>query len=954
MDVSPAQLLASLGAPSQQARLIQLQGPALGLVVERFEGQESVCGSTRFEIDCLSTDAFLDMDPWLEQPLTLQLRQADGGLRQWHGLCTEVAQLGSDGGLARYRLTLEPWTALLELRRNAVIFQELDTRTICEQIFGDYPQAVFRFDVQSTLPARAITTQYRESDWGFVTRLLAEAGLAWRIEQTQGDTAAHTLVVFEPGAELTDLGAQRFHRADMAEALDGITAFAEQRQLVPNASSVASWHSEQLQAVSGQSQAEAGELPALEVYVQPRAGRFGKGASADDEAQARLDALRVPMTLFQGSGSVRVLAAGNRFTLTQHPQHQGQTFQLLAVAHVAVNNLGHGIVELLGESALENGSYRNRFLAAPSDAPIRALPQDRPTLHGPQTARVVGVSDSVVTPNREHQVRIQFGWQRGAAPNPGGLTDTGSKLTGHAPGDQTSGSWVPVAEWVAGPNWGTHFLPRIGSEVLVEFLHGDIDQPRITGQLYNGEVAPPFGGGIDEKAQHPGVLSGLHTQSHDGGGTQQWVIDDTPGQLRTRLQTSLADSRLELGYLIEHGDTRRGALRGQGFELATQGWGNVHAAKGLLISTTARSNGASTVLDSNEAVAQLKGAERSLEGMHDTLQQQNVPALTALKSTTQLREKIDPQVDGKYDGEVNGQSAMKPDDGRTPGSNPVERFAAALLLAESPEQIIWTTPASAVAYAGQNLQMTVQQDLHISAGETVSTVSGEHTALFAQDGPIKVIAANGPVSLQAHTGELELLADQAITITATDDRIDVLAQQKVVLQAGNSAITLEGGDITFSCPGTFTVKAGQHPFLGGASDAAAVPALPDQTFAFTDSLRFAVEGADVLAGDLGWTNLPFKIVDQDNKEVAAGTVGEDGRLPRVMSEGLGRTLTLQVGEDKWEKIIAATGAPPEEDGDNDDDPDGDRYRGELDAAAQTSALTPEQILELLGNENDHA
>ncbi len=603
---------------------------------------------------------------------------------------------------------------------------------------------------------------------------------------------------------------------------------------------------------------------------------------------------------------------------------------------------------------MENGSYRNRFLAAPSDAPIRALPQDRPTLHGPQTARVVGVADSVVTPNREHQVRIQFGWQRGTAPNPGGLTDTGSKLTGHAPGDQTSGSWVPVAEWVAGPNWGTHFLPRIGSEVLVEFLHGDIDQPRITGQLYNGEVAPPFGGGIDEKAQHPGVLSGLHTQSHDGGGTQQWVIDDTPGQLRTRLQTSLADSRLELGYLIEHGDTRRGALRGQGFELATQGWGNVHAAKGLLISTTARSNGASTVLDSNEAVAQLKGAERSLEGMHDTLQQQNVPALTALKSTTQLREKIDPQVDGKYDGEVNGQSAMKPDDGRTPGSNPVERFASALLLAESPEQIIWTTPASAVAYAGQNLQMTVQQDLHISAGETVSTVSGEHTALFAQEGPIKVIAANGPVSLQAHTGELELLADQAITITATDDRIDVLAQQKVVLQAGNSAITLEGGDITFSCPGTFTVKAGQHPFLGGASDAAAVPALPDQTFAFTDSLRFAVEGADVLAGDLGWTNLPFKIVDQDNKEVAAGTVGEDGRLPRVMSDGLGRTLTLQVGEDKWEKITAATGAPPEEDGDNDDDPDGDRYRGELDAAAQTGALTPEQILELLGNENDHA
>jgi hypothetical protein len=63
------------------------------------------------QIDCLATDAFLDLDPWLEQPLTLQLRQADGALRQWHG-CAPRRQLGSDGGLARYRLILEPWTAL--------------------------------------------------------------------------------------------------------------------------------------------------------------------------------------------------------------------------------------------------------------------------------------------------------------------------------------------------------------------------------------------------------------------------------------------------------------------------------------------------------------------------------------------------------------------------------------------------------------------------------------------------------------------------------------------------------------------------------------------------------------------------------------------------------------------------------------------------------------------------
>lgn len=197
-----------------------------------------------------------------------------------------------------------------------MIFQDADTRTIWEQIFADYPQASFRFDVQATLPARAITTQYRESDWDFVTRLLAEAGLAWRIEQAQGDEAGHTPVVFEPGAEQPDSGTLRFHRADMAEASDGITTFAERQQLVPNASIVSSWHSEQVSAIAGQSSADAGTLPALEVYVQPRAGRFTQSGWADAEAQARLDALRVGQVLYSSSGSERRLAAGSTFSLS--------------------------------------------------------------------------------------------------------------------------------------------------------------------------------------------------------------------------------------------------------------------------------------------------------------------------------------------------------------------------------------------------------------------------------------------------------------------------------------------------------------------------------------------------------------------------------------------------------------------------------------------------------------
>src|SRR5690606_39695328 len=228
-------------------------------------------------------------------------------------------------------------------------------------------------------------------------------------------------------------------------------------------------------------------------------------------------------------------------------------------------------------------------------------------------------------------------------------------------------------------------------------------------------------------SHHPGTLSGRHTRSHDADGTQQWVLDDTPGQLRTRLHTSLADSRLELGYLIDHQDGHRGGLRGQGFELATQGWGNVHAAQGLLLSTTARQEATSTQFDIAEAVAQLKGAERTAQGLHDTLQQQQVPGFAANPQLTALRKAVDPAEQGQYGGPVNGQSAMKPPGGgREPGDAPVERFADAKLVAESPESIALATANSAVAYAGGALHLTAQDDAQLSAGNTVSSVSGQH------------------------------------------------------------------------------------------------------------------------------------------------------------------------------------------------------------------------------------
>jgi uncharacterized protein involved in type VI secretion and phage assembly len=151
-------------------------------------------------------------------------------------------------------------------------------------------------------------------------------------------------------------------------------------------------------------------------------------------------------------------------------------FAALTITHEAANNLGHQAAEVLRRTDIEQGSYRNQFQAAPADA----MANQQPTAPGPQTAIVVAQEGEPLTTDRDGRIRVQFGWQRGPRPLAGALNaptaPTGAD-TGHAPGNSSSGSWVRVAQHVASPNWGTVFTPRQGSEVIIDFIDGDIDRP---------------------------------------------------------------------------------------------------------------------------------------------------------------------------------------------------------------------------------------------------------------------------------------------------------------------------------------------------------------------------------------------------------------------------------------------------------------------------------------------
>ena len=161
------------------------------------------------------------------------------------------------------------------------------------------------------------------------------------------------------------------------------------------------------------------------------------------------------------------------------------------------------------------------------------------------------------------------------------------------------------------------------------------NRPVIVSQLYNGQDHPPYAAGVDSGINHPGVISGLYTHTLDGQGSNSWVADDATGQLRLRFLATQAMSELGLGHLIQQSphSAQRGAWRGSGFELATQGWASVRAGEGLLISTTARAQQgasvASTQMDAAEAVGQLKAANDLGKRLSEAASSQEALKLTS-------------------------------------------------------------------------------------------------------------------------------------------------------------------------------------------------------------------------------------------------------------------------------------------------------------------------------------
>ncbi len=462
-------------------RLVTLDTP-LGkdvLLVETLEGTESVSGLFRFNLVLVSERRNIALADLVSQRVGIAIELANRKYRYINGFVSRFTQGDVDSRVSHYYAEVVPWLWFLTRTTDCRIFQRKTVPDIVRQIFEDLGVTDFRFQLQGNFEPREYCVQYRETDFHFVSRLLEEEGIYYFFEHTPDK---HTLILANhPGAHPP---CPNQARARYGYALGGrqdedlITRWHLEQEVIPGKYTLTDYYfqtpSNNLE-VSSPSAVNSGRNGKLEVYDYP--GPYAKRFDGDDKAPSvRPDGERTAKLWMQGdeafhkvasgAGGCRAFTPGYRFDLVEHRRADlNGPYVLTQVSHSATNNLGDG----------EGASYDNTFTAVPYSVPVRpARVTPRPIVHGSQTAVVVGLPGEEIDTDKYGRVKVQFHWDR-----------EGRR-------DHNSSCWIRVGTPWAGRQWGMVHIPRIGQEVIVDFLEGDPDRPIIVGSVYNAEHMPPY------------------------------------------------------------------------------------------------------------------------------------------------------------------------------------------------------------------------------------------------------------------------------------------------------------------------------------------------------------------------------------------------------------------------------------------------------------------------------
>lgn len=495
---------------TQNRRLFKfknLANPEQELLLESFKGVEGLSRAYNFELLLVCQDSGVELKSMMGQHVVIEIELAEGTPRYIAGYLTRFASIGSDGGMARYTATMNPWFSMLKNRFDTRVFQGNTVEEVVTQVFA-LCTAFSRHEFRLTRPQKRYTyiTQYRESDFNFVQRLLEEEGMFYYFEHT---AETHTMIICDDSTTLVPLQEQpqiRFHTASVTETADSITQWSGNRQLQSGKIAVQTFDYRQpgnRLPVSMKSLNKQGDVDDFEIYDFP--GQYTHGTYDEGEALVRLrvEALELKGKSFQGASNCRAMKPGYTFELVQHYDHdQGspddRQFLLMSVESEGHNNYLNG----------HQASYFNTFACVRKKIVFRPqLTTPRPTISGPQTAIIVGPAGEEIFTDELGRVKVQFHWDRKGEHN------------------DKSSCWVRVAQTGASGGFGSIQIPRVGDEVVIVFLDGNPDRPLVMGSLYNSQNTPPWS--LPANKTQSGFLT--RSTKGDGGTANFFRFEDKAG-----------------------------------------------------------------------------------------------------------------------------------------------------------------------------------------------------------------------------------------------------------------------------------------------------------------------------------------------------------------------------------------------------------------------------------------
>lgn len=456
------------------ARLMQITTP-LGedtLLFHRLQAREELSRPFEHQLTLLSGQRDIDLDALLGKQVSVQLSLPNGRNRYFSGYLTRFAQSGMVGRYHRYTATSRPWLWFLTRTADCRIFQDMTVPDIIKKVFADHPTADFEFKLSAAYRTWTYCVQYRETDFNFVSRLMEQEGIYYYFRHDQGrhtlvlvdSTSAHT--VYEDYGTIPYVVQERARRVDQ-EYIDGWDLAHE---IQPGVYTHDDYDFERPSAVirTNKNINRRHNESKYEIYDFP--GEYLQKTDGDHYAAVRMDELSTRFEVAHGTTNARGLCVGATFRLSGQPR-EDQNREYLAIG--AGYDLEFSAYEGLPEP--NPGSYHCSFGALTTQQQFRpARITAKPHVSGPQTAVVVGPAGDEIYTDKYGRVKVQFRWDR-----------YGKK-------DENSSCWMRVSHPWAGKNWGMIALPRIGQEVIVDFLEGDPDEPIITGRVYNAEQMPPY------------------------------------------------------------------------------------------------------------------------------------------------------------------------------------------------------------------------------------------------------------------------------------------------------------------------------------------------------------------------------------------------------------------------------------------------------------------------------